>query len=38
MLYVFDPLALHHIIVKEQHIYEESSAFIAYVFERRIRG
>ncbi|KJA19451.1 hypothetical protein HYPSUDRAFT_69198 [Hypholoma sublateritium FD-334 SS-4] len=27
-LYVFDPKALHHIIVKDQYIYEETSAFI----------
>ncbi|KAF8807052.1 cytochrome P450 [Phlegmacium glaucopus] len=27
-LYVFDPKALHHIIVKDQYIYEEPSSFI----------
>ncbi|KAF8199601.1 cytochrome P450 [Pholiota molesta] len=27
-LYVFDPKALHHIVVKDQYIYEETSAFI----------
>ncbi|KAL5521682.1 hypothetical protein ACEPAF_2430 [Sanghuangporus sanghuang] len=27
-LYVTDPLALHYIIVKDQYIYEETSAFI----------
>ncbi|KDR76354.1 hypothetical protein GALMADRAFT_68050 [Galerina marginata CBS 339.88] len=27
-LYVFDPKALHHIIVKDQHVYEETSSFI----------
>ncbi|KAF9533506.1 cytochrome P450 [Crepidotus variabilis] len=27
-LYVSDPLALHHIVVKDQHIYEETSGFI----------
>ncbi|TDL20047.1 cytochrome P450 [Rickenella mellea] len=27
-LYVSDPLALHHIVVKDQYIYEETSAFI----------
>ncbi|OBZ73462.1 Ubiquitin carboxyl-terminal hydrolase isozyme L5 [Grifola frondosa] len=27
-LYVFDPVALHHIIVKDQYIYEETSTFI----------
>ena len=30
-LYVTDPLALHYIIVKDQYIYEETSAFITYV-------
>ena len=28
MLYVFEPTALHNIIVKEQHIYEEAAWFI----------
>ncbi|EDR02322.1 uncharacterized protein LACBIDRAFT_309740 [Laccaria bicolor S238N-H82] len=27
-LYVFDPKALHHILVKDQYVYEETSAFI----------
>ncbi|KDR76351.1 hypothetical protein GALMADRAFT_67729, partial [Galerina marginata CBS 339.88] len=27
-LYVFDPKALHHIIVKDQYVYEETSSFI----------
>ncbi|CAA7267173.1 unnamed protein product [Cyclocybe aegerita] len=27
-LYVFDPKALHHIVVKDQYIYEETSSFI----------
>ncbi|KIJ98225.1 hypothetical protein K443DRAFT_104335 [Laccaria amethystina LaAM-08-1] len=27
-LYVFDPKALHHVLIKDQHIYEETSAFI----------
>ena len=27
-LYVTDPKALHHIIVKDQHVYEEPSWFI----------
>ncbi|PPQ65281.1 hypothetical protein CVT26_000241, partial [Gymnopilus dilepis] len=27
-LYVFDPKALHHVLVKDQHIYEETSSFI----------
>ncbi|RXW17120.1 hypothetical protein EST38_g8727 [Candolleomyces aberdarensis] len=29
ILYVFDPKALHHIAIKDQHIFEESDAFIA---------
>jgi cytochrome P450 len=28
---VFDPQALHHILVKDQYIYEESDSFIMYV-------
>ncbi|KAH8109751.1 cytochrome P450 [Phellopilus nigrolimitatus] len=28
-LYVTDPLALHHIVVKDQYIYEESSSYIS---------
>ena len=28
MLYVFDPTALHHVAVKDQHIYEEAAWFI----------
>ncbi|RPD61500.1 cytochrome P450 [Lentinus tigrinus ALCF2SS1-6] len=28
MLYVFDPVALHNIIVKDQHVYEEAAWFI----------
>ena len=31
MLYVFDPVALHNIIVKDQYIYEEAAWFIKYV-------
>jgi cytochrome P450 len=27
-LYVFDPKALHHIVVKDQYIYEETTSFI----------
>ncbi|EDR05441.1 uncharacterized protein LACBIDRAFT_329726 [Laccaria bicolor S238N-H82] len=27
-LYVFDPKALHHILVKDQYVYEETSVFI----------
>ncbi|KAF8896616.1 cytochrome P450 [Infundibulicybe gibba] len=30
-LYIFDPKALHHIIVKDQYIYEETDQFIQYV-------
>ncbi|EJF60519.1 cytochrome P450 [Dichomitus squalens LYAD-421 SS1] len=30
MLYVFDPTALHHIIVKDQQIYEEAAWFIKF--------
>lgn len=29
-LYVFDPKALHHIVVKDQHIFEESRAFVTF--------
>ena len=28
MLYVSDPLALHHIVVKDQYVYEETGAFL----------
>ncbi|KAK2465775.1 hypothetical protein APHAL10511_002319 [Amanita phalloides] len=28
VLYVFDPKALHHIVIKDQHIYEETTSFI----------
>ena len=28
-LYVFDPKALHHIVVKDQYIYEETKVFIS---------
>ena len=31
MLYVFDPVAMHNIVVKDQHIYEETAFFIKYV-------
>ena len=31
MLYVFDPTALHSVIVKDQYIYEEAAFFIKYV-------
>ncbi|KAH9485689.1 Cytochrome P450 monooxygenase 91 [Psilocybe cubensis] len=27
-LYLFDPKAMHHILVKDQHIYEETDSFI----------
>ncbi|KXN81489.1 putative cytochrome P450 6a13 [Leucoagaricus sp. SymC.cos] len=29
LLFLYDPKALHHIFVKDQHIYEEAPAFIA---------
>ena len=31
-LYVFDPKALHHIIVKDQAIFEEAPWNIAYAY------
>ena len=31
MLYVFDPTALHTMIVKDQYVYEETAWFIRYV-------
>ncbi len=31
MLYVFDPVALHNIIVKDQYIFEEAAWFIKCV-------
>ena len=31
MLYVFDPTAMHHIIVKDQHVFEETRWFIQFV-------
>ena len=31
MLYVFDPTAMHNIIVKDQYIYEEAAFFIKWV-------
>lgn len=31
MLYVFDPKALHSVIVKDQYVYEESPLFVRYV-------
>ncbi len=31
VLYVYDPVALYHIVVKDQSIYEELHWFIAYV-------
>ncbi|KAG5650575.1 hypothetical protein H0H81_011762 [Sphagnurus paluster] len=30
-VYVFDPKALHHIVVKDQYIFEESRAFVTCV-------
>ena len=32
-LYVSDPLALHHIIVKDQYIYEETPMFMLCVLQ-----
>jgi hypothetical protein len=29
-LYITDPKALHHILVKDQQIFEETSGFVAY--------
>lgn len=31
IVYVRDPKALHYMLIKEEHIYQESSEFIAYV-------
>ena len=31
MLYVFDPTAMHTIVVKDQYIFEETRWFIKYV-------
>ena len=28
MVYVFDPKALHNIVVKDQYIYEETPVFL----------
>ncbi|KAF5382135.1 hypothetical protein D9615_004306 [Tricholomella constricta] len=30
-LYIYDPKAVHHILVKDQYVYEETTAFLAYV-------
>jgi len=30
ILYISDPQAIHHILVKDQYIFEETSSFIAY--------
>ena len=30
MLYVFDPVAMHNILVKDQYIYEEAAWFVRY--------
>ena len=32
MVYVFDPKALHNIVVKDQYIYEETPVFLTAVF------
>jgi hypothetical protein len=31
LLLTFDPKALHHILVKDQYIYEESTGFVTFV-------
>ncbi|KAJ8516646.1 hypothetical protein ONZ45_g6069 [Pleurotus djamor] len=31
-LYVTDPRALHHIVLKDQHVYEETSMFMELIF------
>ena len=31
MLYTYDPTALHHILIKDQHDYEETTFFLKYV-------
>lgn len=31
-LYVTDPRALHHIVVKDQYVYEETASFITWAF------
>ena len=31
MLYVFDPVAMHNVIVKDQYVFEEAAWFIKYV-------
>ena len=31
MLYTYDPLALHHILIKDQYTYEESTFFLKCV-------
>ncbi|KAF8621413.1 hypothetical protein AX15_007825 [Amanita polypyramis BW_CC] len=31
VLYVFDPKALHHIVSKDQHVYEQATSFIECV-------
>ena len=30
MLYVYDPKALHHILVKDQYVYEETPIFLKF--------
>lgn len=34
MLYIFDPVAMHNIIVKDQYIFEEAAWFIMQVSSR----
>ena len=31
MLYVFDPTALHHVILKDQYVFEEAAWFLKSV-------
>ena len=32
MLYVFDPVAMHNVIVKDQYVFEEAAWFIRWVY------
>ena len=38
MLYVFEPAALHHVIVKEQHVFEEAAWFLKWVVSAHFIG
>lgn len=35
-LFVLDPLALHHIVVKDQYVYEETDSFIVCVLSHEL--